>query len=207
MPEEFVIILDNYGYPWRVTEDLGIFEEAKKAVELAKGEKVYWPLQKLTEGRGWGWWTVFHSMEEVETQLDKLMPNPGKVALIDDTREYTPTELQDLLQMLGSHLATLHALVGKNMGSAHALKEGFNWAVKVGLNDLETTETTVSGREGQLMANNELLRQTKRQQIQSESVLAMLKGWIDSYDMAWQTVSRIITLRLGEVSLMTGRHL
>lgn len=214
MSSEFVVIHDNYGYPWRVEEDNPLYQQAKTALQNApktvadgaEPPKVYWPLAKLVEGRGWGWWTVFHSMEEVEQELEKIMPHPAKVALIEE-REYTPTELQDILQMLGGHLALLHSLVGKNIGSVHALKEGYNAAIKVGLVDVETSETTVTGKEGQLLFGNELLRETKRRQIQSEAVLAMLKGWIDAYDIAWQTVSRVITLRMGEASLSTGRHL
>lgn len=208
---KFIIVHDEYDQRWKIFEDDGaIYLEAERQFnelnQLVDNPKIVWPIRFLTENRGWGWWTVWAAVDEVEKSLETFMPNPAKTLLIEE-REYTPTELQDLLQKLGSHLATLHSLLGKNYATAHALKEGFNGAVKVGIAQLEGSKTrTVKDKEGQLMAGNELLRQTKRMQIQSDSVAIMLKGWVDSYEIAWQTISRIITLKMGEASLQTGRH-
>lgn len=207
---ELILVYDEYDQRWQIFEDDLLYEKVKSDwdLEVAKGNenpKLVYPIKYLTEHRGWGWWTVWAALDQIELSLEQHMPNPSKIALIEE-REYTPTELQDLLQKLGGHLATLHTLLGKNYATAHSLKEGFKGAIRVGMVDMETKETTIAGKEAELMAHSELLRQTKRIEIQSEASISLLKGWVDAYETAWQTISRIITLRMGEASLSTGRH-
>lgn len=213
---DHVTIYDEYDQPWLIWEDDEIYREACEAQAdevnsnpKVNGQwpKVTWPIRKLTGGRGWGWWSVFAAMEDVEHQLEQLMPNPGKHTLIERGKEYTPQELESLLQDFGGYLSLLHVMLGKNAGSAHALKQGYNASIQVGLANQEAKQGSVTAREGELLADNELLKQTKRMQIQSESIMEMLKGWVDAYENAWNTVSRMITVQMGEAAMSTNRHL
>lgn len=202
----YVIIYDEYQQPWIVQEDDELYEEANKAVEKSSPEKVYWPLSKIVQNRGWGWWSVFHSMDEFEEELEKEVPNPSKTRQIDINKEYTPTELRDLLQHFGSYLSTLHRIEARVEAQAHALKSGFNTAMAVAAARSQSKSTTVSAREAEVLVGNELLKQTRRMQIDQEAMHILIKGWVASYEAAYTAISRIISIELGEVALQTGRH-
>lgn len=202
----YVIIFDNYQQPWKVEQDNPLYAEAKAATDAAGTEPVVWPIAKLVEGRGWGWWVVFKNLDQFELDLEQLVPNPGKQRLVDITREYTPTELSDILQAFGSYLATIHHMEGMIEAQCHALKEGLRTGLAVAATELESRTTTQSGREAEILASNDLFRHTRKMQIDHEATLLLLKGWRESYETAWSTISRIISLRIGEVSLSTGRH-
>jgi hypothetical protein len=199
MPDK-VVIFDDYGQKWNIFPDDSLYEEAKQAVEQSSG-KVVWPLEKITEHRGYGWWSTFKKLDEFESDLEKQIPNPGKQRLLDIDKEYLPFELRDLLQRFGSYIATLHHLEGMVEAQCLTLKEGFKTGMSVAITQLESPEATVSGRESQVLATNELFRQTKRMQIDNEAILALLKGWREAYETAWNTTSRLITLAVGEAQL------
>lgn len=210
-----VIIHDEYRQPWRIQEDDQLYEEAKAALEATRADenapndsdqKVVWPLKKIVEGRGFGWWTVFQQLDEFERELGEAVPNPGTGRLIDIDREYNPTELQDILQRFGSYLATLNVAVAKIEAQTHALKESYKTGMQVAVASRDP-KATLSARESEVLSAQELFRETRRLQISNEAILLLAKGWLASYEAAFQTVSRLITLRLGEASLATGRHI
>lgn len=163
-------------------------------------------MDPVIENQDWGWWTVFKRLDEFELDLEKLVPNPGKQRLIDLDHEYTPAELRELLQRFGSYLASLHNLEGKIEGQCHALREGFKNGIAIAVANSESKTSTITGKEAEVLASNELFKQTKRMQIDHEATLLVIKGWRQAYEQAWATVSRIISLNLGEVQLQTGRH-
>lgn len=155
---------------------------------------------------GWGWWSVFQQLDQYEVELAALVPNPSNTNLIELNREYTPTELQDLLQKYGSYLSTIHYIEGKLEAQCHAIKESFKTGVSVAMAESELSATSVTGKEAEVVAGSEIFRETRKLQIANESQLLLLKGWRESYETAWNTISRIITLRMGEAGLSTGRH-
>lgn len=200
-----VFIYDEYATRWRITNDEPLWAEASKATSKTKA-KVVWPIAKLVEGRGWGWWSVYKRLDSFEKELENLVPHPGKQRLIDVNKTYTTVELRNMLQAFGSYLSTLHHMEGMIEGQCHALKEGFKTGLQVAVSEHESKNSTVSGKEGEVISKNDLLKQTRRMQIDQEACLAVVKGWRESYEQAWATVSRLITLELGEAELATGRH-
>lgn len=199
----YVTIYDEYGQPWKVTEGDPLWKEAEEA--MTKGEKIYWPLKKITEYRGYGWWSTFKTLDEFEAELDKLVPNPANTRQIELDQEYTPEELRNLLQHFGSYLTTLNGLEARAEAQCHALKEGFNTGIKIAVANAADKKGTVSAREGDVLAASDLFKHTKRMQIDNESVLLLIKGRRSAYEEAWATTSRLISLMLGEVQLQTPR--
>lgn len=202
----FLTIWDEYGTPWNIDNGDSIFAEAENAIKANNGEKVIWPISKLVQGRGWGWWSVYKRIADFEQELTKLMPNPGNYRLIDLDKTYTTAELRDMLQRFGSYLSTLHHMEGLVESRCHALKEGLKTGLQVAMSQHEAKASSVAEKEGQVMFGSETLKQARRMQIDEEACLAIVKGWRQSYDQAWNTVSRLITLEIGEASLATGRH-
>lgn len=150
--------------------------------------------------------SVFTGLEEFEKELEKEVPNPSRTRLISTTEEYSPTELSDMLQAFGSYVSTLTHMEALLEAQCHALKESYKTGISIAASRLESRTTTQSGREAEVLSGEELFRQTRRLQIDHESRLILIKGWRSSYDNAWATISRIISLRIGEASLQTGRH-
>lgn len=201
----YVTIYDQFGQAWKVTDTDALYLEAQEAVMQTKGQKVYWPLAKIVENRGWGWWSIFKHLDELEADLEKQIPNPGKVRLLDLDKEYLPAELRDLLQHFGSYLSNLHHIEAIIEAQGHALREGFKTGLTVAMAQSNSSASTVSGKEAEVLANNELLRDTRKMQIDHEATLILIKGWRQAYEQAFQTVSRLITLAIGEVQLQTNR--
>lgn len=213
---EFVVVYDEFGIGHRLKPEDAQFPEARAAYDAlgtsqpegsnGNTPRVVWPLAKIVKSRGFGWWSVYESLHEYENDLKQQIPHPGEYRLLKLEGEYTPTELSDMLQHFGSYLATLHYLEGMLEAQCHALKEVFKTALQVSMASGESEAKTVAAREGEAIASNELLRETRRNQIEMEAKLLLLKGWREAYDIAWSTTSRIITLRGGELALQTGRH-
>lgn len=201
-----VIVYDEYSQPWKVLEDDILYSEALAAQEKSKNQRIIWPLKKITEYRGWGWWTVFKDIDEIEIDLEKLMVHPGKERLIEIGKEYNPTELRDMLQTFGSNVSTLHVIEGKISGHCHGLREGFKTGMAIAIARLDSKAATITAKENEILDKQELFRDTKKLQIKNEACLELVQGWRKAYENAWSTVSRIISLEIGEASLQTGRH-
>lgn len=203
-----ITVWDQYGQPWRIDPDNPLYEEAQSEAATVSPEKVIWPISKITEDRGWGWWSVFHKLEDFEAELEQLIPNPHKQRLIDLDTEYTPEDLENMLQKFGSYLASLHHTEGMLEAQCHALKQGLKTGMDIAIAQNSTINKipTVSGRETAMLSGQEVFRDTRKMQIEFESTLLLVKGWRNAYEQAWTTTSRIISLRIGEAGLQTSRY-
>jgi hypothetical protein len=144
------------------------------------------------------WENVFVEINNLEKNLSQEIPNPSKFYL-DLDKEYTPSELRDLIQHFGSYLALLTKRESIWEAQCHALKQSYDngLAIAVALSDVKSS--TAKGKEAQALANNELLIETKRMQISYESALIVVQGWRKSYEHLYALASRLITLTLGEL--------
>lgn len=202
---ESVIIYDEYEQPWRIYSDEPRYEEAKQNVEEANGEKVHWPLMKLTEGRGYGWWVTYQKIDGIEKELTAMgILDPSKYRLIDPEHQYTPDELRSLLQRFGSFLSNLHAIEQKLVAQNYALKEGLKTGLKVTASKTESKAKSVGDRDAEILSSNELLLETRRLEIDTGSLIELVSGWRKSYESAYATTSRLITLLLGEAAHLGG---
>lgn len=201
---EFVTVLDEYEQRWKIYEDEPLYKEAKEANK--SGAEVIWPLLKIAQNRGWGWWTVFKDLEEFERDLEAQLPNPSKSRLIDTEREYSPKELNDAMQIFGGYLSILYHLEGKCEAQCHALKEGFKNGMIVAMARSPSASSTLTAKEGEILSENQLFSDTKKLQIKHESTLMLIQGWRKSYEQAFATISRIVTLRGSEAQFQTTRY-
>lgn len=199
----FVTVFDQWQQPWKIFENDPQWNKANEDIQANGGQPVYWSLSQLVQGRGWGWWTCWKKLDEFEADLERMMPHPGKVRLLDLDREYTPTELRDLLQRFGSYLSNLHHLEAMIEAQGHALRESYKVSMGVAIRDLEAG--TLRDREAEVLSGSETFKQTKRMEIEHQSTLTLIKGWRVAYEQAWSTVSRLISLTIGEVQLQTSR--
>lgn len=202
---ESVIIFDEYGQSWRIYEDESYYQEAKRNIEESESGRVVWPLMKLTENRGYGWWVTYHKIADIEKELTSMgIPDPSKYRLISIDHQYTPSELRDLLQKFGSYLSNLFAVEQKLVAQNHALKEGLKTGLKVAMQNLEDKKGSVTDRESEVLSNNELLLNTRRLEIDTASLMELVSGWRKAYESAYATASRLITLMIGEAQHLGG---
>lgn len=143
-------------------------------------------------------------VDAFERDLAKMVPNPRQQRLLDLDKDYTEYELQGLLQKFGSYLATLDSMEGKMESECHLLKEGLKSGVAVLAAKSESKEKTITAREAEVLADSSGLRVIRKWQIENEACLLALKGWRRAYEDAYAATSRIISLRVGELSLQTG---
>lgn len=146
---------------------------------------------------------AFNKLEDLIKELEKICPDPAKGRIIDIEKEYTPQELRDLLQKFGSYLSSLHTIEAKIEAQCHAIKEGLKTGISLSVSQMEN-KATIKDREANLLASNESLRELKRMQIYYESYLTLVQGWRQAYHSAYSTISRLITLMLGEIQIETS---
>lgn len=202
---ESVIIYDEFNQPWRIYEDDRQWPEAKKNVEENEGRDVFWPMVKLMEGRGYGWWTAFKRIADLEKELEQMgIPDPGKYRLIQVDHQYTPDELRKLLQSFGGYLANLYAIEAKLLAQKLALEKGMKTGLQVAMVRIENKKSTVKDREGEVLSENELLLNTRRLEIDTGSAYELASGWRKSYESAYNAASRMISLMIGEAQHLGG---
>lgn len=202
MPNK-IRVYDQYETPWDVTPEDSLWQEAQEAAKTSA--KIIWPLHKILANRGFGWWTVFRTTNELLKQMPPELKDPSREFLVPQGYEIQPAELESLLQWLGGCSSYLQGLAGGVRAELVALRETYRGAISVGTSAF--SEGTEKSKEARILAGSETVRETKRRQIQAESTLTLLEGWSEAYTTAWSTVSRLITLHTSEVSLTTGRRL
>lgn len=144
-------------------------------------------------------------LDQFQAQLEQLVPNPSGYRLLDIGKEYIPTELRDLLQCYGSYLANLHALEGRIEAEALIVDRGLKTGLSVAVGQSDSKATTITAKEAEVFASNPAFRDLKKLQIYNDSYLALIKGWREAYSSAYATVSRLISLLLGEYEHLSPR--
>lgn len=145
-------------------------------------------------------------LDNFKDQLEKLVPNPGANRLLDLNREYTPDELRSLLQQFGSYISSLAAVVGQIEAEHLIVSEGLKTGMEIAMEQMELKGTTITQRKAELMANDSRFADLRKLEIMNEAMLALVRGWLKSYESAYASVSRIITLFIGETTVQSGRY-
>lgn len=198
VPEpEFIIIYDQYGNSWHVDKQDKLWPEVL-AQHKAGEVPIRLPLNYITENRGWGWWTAFEKQVEWISNLNLQEVNQEQLKGFE---EAGVDELTKALQWYGSWLGYLEAQVGVLLGRHVALKEGYESGLNVAMASLESgTAKTIKEKEGYVLASNVLLRQARYQLIETEVLLETARKHRDAFKTWWDTLSRIISVRLGEMN-------
>ena len=155
----------------------------------------------------WGWWSVYDKQREWLDDVLRHIPWPDEKALppIDQMTNVTASKL---LQEFGGYLAYLNANQGLLIGRSHALKEVFEASMAATKGRLSGDYKTEAAKEQAALNDpdvGEALREAKRRHIEIEACILSQKGMIAAYERLWETVSRQITLSIGEARLATDR--
>lgn len=143
------------------------------------------------------------------TELGIFVPDPTPYRLIDPDADYTPEQLRALLQRFGAYISSLTAFFGK-LESEHSLMEKnykLSRKIMMGRYDGPST-TTLAERESQLLNTDqgqELIR-LEQDVIRSESSIIVVKSWINSYESAYTSISRVVAVMESEANSTGGNQ-
>lgn len=141
------------------------------------------------------------NLDQFEALLEASVPNPYKQRLLDLNHEYTMVELRQLLQQFSSYLASLCAVQGKVEAEYTLIKKGLKTGLDVASLDGNLKSSTVTGREAELILNNEDFAKLKRMEIYNEANLQLVNGWVKAYQAAYTGASRIFSVDSVEANL------
>ncbi len=195
-------VLDEYQQPWDMKPGDVLWNEAVAAKNRGE-DPIVMPLQHLVMNRGWGWWTV---LEKQRNWAEKM-----GIPAIDE--EMMPISLEDVplpvlrnkLQLFGAYATRLEAIVGEYIGLVIALKDSLGTAISIGTTEIDDKKMSEKAKEAMVLESSETLRQTKRQLIEAEALLATAKGMCNAYGKAWDTISRQMTAQMSEQRLASER--
>src|SRR3990172_4331668 len=194
-----VIIRDEFGGRWEVDEKDDFWEAALTFTNNGKAKATV-PLAVITANLGWGWWTVFKNQEDWYKAIGIPKPEHN---LLDGLATAGAAQLSERLQEFGGYVAYLEAQLWALAGKRDALKSAYDAAVAIHTASIEE-KASEKAKEAQVLSESETLRQTKRLYIEIDALYSTAKGMCEAYKKAWETVSRIVTIKLGEMETTAG---
>lgn len=183
---------------------------AKKTAEEPKAEG---QCEHNPDPQGWGWWTAHERQNDYLRSISAHVPWPNEKIIPGHTEmaDYPPMLLKELLERYGGYLTFLRAERGLWEGKVYALHETYDSALTA-LKGQSLTElpkgATEAAKEAWALNHpdfSETLRQTKRLNIEWQGIVLTIKGLIDAYQGAWETVSRLVTAAGIEADLASNR--
>lgn len=191
-----IIIFDQYRNEWIVDKDDKLWTEV--LVQYMAGEvPIILPLSYIVENRGWGWWTAFE--KQIAWISEAGVSMEAKKEILIGLYETPMDVIGNYLSEFGSFYGYLEAQVGVLLGRYTALEEGYDSGLNVAMAKI-SEKTTQKEKEGMVLTNNTLLRQTRYQMIEAKVLLETARKHRDAYKVLWETVSRIISIKLGEMN-------
>lgn len=157
----------------------------------------------------WGWWTALDEQKKWLRFLAQHVPFPQAPAL-PSIDEMAPIDLQRKLQEFGGHLIWLNAMYGIIEGRQKALLETYD-AMMTAAKGKYTDPKIYSSEAAKAAAalgdpdTGPALRTTKRRLIEAEAIYSAHKRLIDAYEHGWATISRQMSMTIGEMGLATHR--
>lgn len=196
-----VRVQDQYGETYDIDQRSTLWADALARYEAGE-QPIQYPISMITNALEWGWWSCFQQQREWLEGCGVPVPDHKLLFGLADADDQ---RLRELLMTFGGYVSWLEAQLGIMEGRRHALKQGYEAAVLVA--GAGTEKGTEKSKEASAISASETLRQTKRLQIEQETLLATAKGLLEAYQRGWETVSRTITVRMAERELAaTGRH-
>jgi hypothetical protein len=159
---------------------------------------------------GWGWWTAMDEQKKWLRFLAQHVPFPAGPEVLPRIDDMAPLDLQRKLQEFGGYLVWLNAMYGVIEGKQKALLETYDVMLTAAkgkftdpkLYSTESAKAAAALNDGEVGA---ALRSTKRRLIEVEAVHAAHKRLIDAYEHGWNTISRQMSMTIGEMGLATHR--
>lgn len=137
--------------------------------------------------------------------LALFVPDPTPYRLIDPEADYNPEQLRALLQRFGAYISSLTAFFGQ-LEAKHALLEKNYKLYRKIMMGRAPSATTLAERESLLLntPEGEMLVSMEQDVIRSESIIIVVKSWINSYDSAYTSVSRVVAVMESEANSTGG---
>ena len=154
-------------------------------------------------------WTPMKALGRAQKEVDSLGLPPLVVDLEDnDTLEFSKLNtydnkiLADFLAMYGGYKAYLETKIADIESKVGALNaafdEGYSTALYRTVQLYEEKDKKMPTRDelkGEIMDTHEVLREMRREIIDQEATLKKTEGLLNTYTTAYNTVSRVVTLR------------
>lgn len=143
-------------------------------------------------------------------ELAKICEDPSTVRLLKIGEEYTPEQLQELLQRYGSYIGSLINTEKKIGADIYLLKQSYRTGMDIAMAKevFPATVTAQRTREAFILAKDEMgapYRTAKTLLIKEEACYQVVKGWREAYEAAYAAVSRIVSLVVGEQGMQGGQ--
>ena len=154
-------------------------------------------------------WSPMKALGKAQKEVDSLGLPPLVVNLEDnDTLEFSKLNtydnkiLADFLAMYGGYKAYLETKIADIESKVGALQAAFNEGYSTALfrvvkqyEETDRKKPTKDELKGEVMDSYETLRELKKDLIEQEATLKKTEGLLNTYTTAYNTVSRIVTLR------------
>lgn len=140
---------------------------------------------------------------DFERRLAEYVPNPNNNRLVSGEVEYSPDELQQLLQTFSGYVASLSGLLGRMEAEDNILKKGYKNTLRIAVAGFQSTATSVSGKESDFLASDAgaPYRKVSGDIIKQESCLMLTRGWLKAYESAYTGISRVVSVMESEANV------
>jgi len=203
LPHQVVIVDDNTGLKWIYDvcpEDLDYLEERGIRDEFGN-ITLSAPLVA-----GLNKWNIKTAMKVVDDYMEDVnvpnFPQPKKqenVTSLEELINSTDEQLQHMLTVYGGYRAYLEAelaYIDSKRGMLEStFEEGLNRMIYV-LQSQKDKKATKEFLRGEALATNPQLKKVRQDLIETEAIYARVKGLRDAYKASWETVSRVVAIRL-----------
>ena len=154
-------------------------------------------------------WTPMKALGKAQKEVDSLGLPPLAVDLSENNslefskiNTYDNKILADFLAMYGGYKAYLETKIADIESKVGALEASFNEGYSTALfrivkeyGDKDLKKPTKDELRGEVMEKYETLRELKKDLIEQQATLKKTEGLLNTYTTAYNTVSRVVTLR------------
>jgi hypothetical protein len=148
------------------------------------------------------------NLQRFATQLGAYVPDPTNKRLMDPEAEYTPQQLQWMLQEYGSYISNLSAVKGKMEAEGLTLRRSSKLTRQIVMGRYCSGQGTRAAQEAQVMASEwgTVLIKNEEDMIMTDSCLIFIKGWLEAYKQAYTSASRVVEIMKAEANATGGNN-
>ena len=145
------------------------------------------------------------NLQRFAVELGKYVPDPSDKRLLDPDADYSPMQLQQFLQTFGAYISNLAALKRRMEAELLIQKRSAKATKMVTMARHRSGIGSVGQQEGEILASEHGTRilEDELNLIKQESCLTFLKGWLEAYEQAYASASRVVEVLKAE-SQATG---
>lgn len=202
---EHIIVVDERGVEWsyRVDDDPEIYKIVKSKGTIDERGRLVLTLPLVAALKGWNFEVAIKKIEQEMKEIN--VPDifvdiieKGKIT-IPNFDKCTNLQLEEHLSLFGGYRAYLEAqlayLESKRQVLDSSFEEGMSKSMFL-LSQGREKKPLKEALHGEAIASNSLLRKTKQDLIELNGLHARVLGMRDAYKSLWDTVSRIMSLRI-----------